>query len=468
MKAMIVGAGKLGLKLAETMQNNKIDVTLIDLNQRVIERALDHLDVLTVHANGLDVDILRELNIETYDFMIACTSSDESNTIICRVAKKLGCAKTIARIRNPEYSRQMEFLRVEMGIDYIVNPDMSIANEITRYLLKSYNFYSGDYAKGRVQLVDIGANHLSGYIGKKIMQLDHIEGMLITAILRDGHMMIPSGHTVIEPDDILYIIGKRESIQLLREKSNTLNKSKEIQKVMLMGGGKIAYYLAREMSEMGVSVTIVEKDRENCKRLADELNSVLVIHGDGTDLHLLEEESLSEMDAFIGVTGYDEQNLLMALMAKHEGVSKVVAKISRPSYTQIVDKMGIDVALNPITIAVSDILRYVRGGKVVSVSLLLGGQAEVNEVIIDPKNPIVGKTLLELGLPKGVIIGAMVKDSRVLIPNGSTTIGAHDRLIIFSLANTLESIGIFFKEEKGNRLNELWNRRQGIRKYINT
>lgn len=467
MKVMIIGAGKLGYKIAESMLNGGIDVTLVDSNPNVIERINDHLDVLTVNANGLEVEILKELNIQNYHLLIASTSSDETNTIICSLAKKMGCKTTIARMRNPEYTEQLDFIKNKMGIDHIVNPDLATAKEIARYLLKSYNFYSGDFAKGKVQMVDFKVNNLEGFIGKKIMEIEDMQGLLITAILRDGEIIIPDGSTQLIEDDIIYIIGRSKNIHNLGDRYKLNVRKKNIKRVMILGGGKIGYYLAKKLIAFNISVTIVEQDSERCQYLSDKLKNALIICGDGTDINLLEEEDLQSMDAFIGATGYDEQNLLMSLMAKQAGVNKVIAKISRPSYIHLVDKLGIDVALNPINITASDILKFIRGGKVVSVSLLLGGQAEVTEVIVGKDIPVAGKQISQLGLPKGIIIGAVVRKDSVIIPDGKTVIQTNDRLIIFCLMPDVPALDIFLNTKKGGKLRELWNRNQGIRKHIN-
>jgi len=458
MKVMIVGIGKLGYKLAEAMISEGIDVTLIDSNPKVIERINDHLDVLTVNANGLEVGILKELNIEEYDLLIAATSSDETNTIICTLAKKLGCKKTIARMRNPEYTEQLDFIKNELGIDLIVNPDLAIANEISRYLLKKYSFYTGDFAKGKVQMLDLNVNFLPGFVGSRIMDLKSMNGILIAAITRNGDVIIPNGSTELMEDDIIHFIGDTKSINSLADKYRLNTNRKQIKRAMIFGGGKLGYYLAQKLTEANINVVIIEEDRERCKYLSNNLDDVLVIHGDGTDINILDEEELASMDAFIGATGFDEQNILMCLMAKQANVNKVIVKISRPSYSSLIDKFGIDAALNPVNITVSNILKFIRGGKVVSVSLLLGEQAEVTEVIIDESLDIVGKKVSELGLPKGIIIGAAVQKGKVVIPNGNTIINAKDRLIIFCLTEDTVAMDMFFKPKKGGKLSELWNR----------
>lgn len=457
MKVIIVGAGKLGYKLAESMINADIDVTIIDRNDKVIDRINDHLDVLTVNANGIEIEILRELNIKTYDLLVATTDSDETNTIICSLAKRLGCKKTVARIRNPEYTEQLDFIKTELGIDYIVNPDLATSNEIARYLLKSYNFYSGDFAKGKVSMVDFNIKNMPDFAGKKIVDLDNMEDMLIAAIFRDGNIIIPHGYTELHEGDIIHVIGSSENINKLSERFHFSMDKNKIRKVMILGGGKIGYYLANRLASSNIKVSIIEQNEERCRYLSERLSNALIIHGDGTDISLLEEEGLYSMDAFIGVTDFDEQNLLMSLMAKHEGVNKIIAKISRPNYVQIIDKLGIDVALNPINIAASNILKFIRGGKVVSVSLLLGGQAEVTEIIAGNDLPIIGRPLAELDLPKGIIIGAIVHEGKVTIPSGKTVINPKDRLIIFCLSSDVQALEVFTKPKKGGLLDELWS-----------
>ena len=232
---------------------------------------------------------------------------------------------------------------------------------------------------------------------------------------------------------------------------------------MILGGGKIGYYLALKFNAANVNVKIIESNKERCEYLSEKLDGSLIIHGDGTDINLLEEESLTSMDAFISATGYDEQNLLMALMAKRAGVNKVIAKISKQNYIHIIDKLGIDVAINPIDITAGDILKFIRGGKVVSVSLLLGGQAEVTEIIAGNNLGILDKPIKKLDLPKGVIIGAIVRNDEVIIPNGETEIKLNDRLIIFCIVSDIPYLDIFTKHQHGGGLSELWNRNKGIR-----
>ena len=281
------------------------------------------------------------------------------------------------------------------------------------------------------------------------MDLDIFEDLLIVAIFRDGELIIPYGNIELQEDDILNIIGSLEAINKFSERFHFINQRNKIKKVMILGGGNIAFYLVQKLRYNHIDVRIIEQDLERSTYLSEKLSDVLIIQGDGTDINLLEEEGLGSMDAFIGATGFDEQNLLMALIAKHAGVKMTIAKVSRPSYLKIIDSLGVDVFLNPINIAVSNILKFIRGGKVVSVSLLLGGEAEVIEMIALKDSRIVGKPLYQLGLPKGIIIGAIVHEGKVSIPNGNTVIYPNDRLIIFCLASDIPKLEAFTNPEKG-------------------
>jgi trk system potassium uptake protein TrkA len=458
MKVMIVGAGKLGAKLAVAMNQENMEVTLMDNDPKVIERVNEHLDVLTVVASGINVSMFREMGIEKYDLLVATTENDETNAVICALAKKLGCTQTIARIRNPEYMEQLDFIKEELGIDLIINPDLATATSITKYLLKDVLFFSGDFASGKVKMIDFNIGHMEGLAGSRIMDLKGFSELLITAISRNGELIIPNGSTVLCEGDVIHIIGRADDIVTLTRKYGLSGKEKELESAMILGGGNIGYYLAKELSRAKIAVTLIEQDKVRAQKLAGLLEHVLIINGDGTDINLLEEEEIEGFDAFIGATGYDEQNLLMALMAKQYGVGKCIAKVSRQNYTKIIDKLNIDVAINPVNITASNILKYVRGGKVVSVSLLLGGDGEVTEIIASPDMKYLDTPLSELNLPKGIIIGAIVHKGKVIIPKGSSTIRANDRIVVFSLVENMENLKALFAPKKGGLFSELWNR----------
>lgn len=450
MKVMIIGAGKLGTKLATAMLNGEIHVTIMDNNPIILDRLKDHLDVLTINANGARKEVLEELNIASYDLTISVTSSDETNILISSMAKKLGCKSSIARIRNPEYANQLHFMKDIYDIDHVINPELATSNEILRYLMESYTFYFGDYALGKVSLVNFNIKNLSDFVNKSISELNYIDDLLIVAISRNGDIIIPHGGTILEENDSIYVIGQRDKIEIVAKMLKESIDKKTIKKVMILGGGKIGYYLADSLTQKGINVKIIESDINRCKVLADKLDdNALVIHGNGTDINLLEEEDLAEMDAFIGATGFDEENLFMSLRAKQLNVGKVIAKISRQSYVHIIEKLGINMAINPVNVTASDILKYIRGGRVVSVSLLLDGQAEVTEIIASKNLRVLNKPIKNLNLPKGIIIGSIVHNGEVIIPNGDSRIQAGDRIVVFSLLSEVPALENFFRLKDG-------------------
>ena len=464
MQIIIVGAGKLGFKLAESLSQKDNHVTIIDTDARAIERASDQLDVLTIKGNGVQLDTLESINVSKTHLLIAATSSDESNILICSMAKRLGCKMVVARVRNPEYSKQLSFIKAEMGIDHIVTPEQAMAKEIVKYLLKGHALHMEEFAKGKVSMLDIRVQNIPNFTGKKIKELQMPESILIVAIHREGNIIIPYGDVELHPTDTLYLIGKKESINTFCKTSGNLSTKKYIKKALILGGGKAGYYLANKLIKNGVQVKIIEQDKERCKYLAEQIPEALVIYGDGSDVNLLVEENIEDMDALVSVTGYDEENLLLALLAKQYGVEKVVAKVSRPSFIPIIEKLGIDLAVNPVLITASEILRFIQGGRVVSLSLLLGGNAEVLEIITNYDSKIVGKKLHELGLPKGIIIGAIEHEGKVLIPNGNSIIHPGDRVIVFCLESEIATLERFMYPSKGGFLNELWNNHKGAGK----
>lgn len=463
MKVLIIGAGKLGHRLAEFMIQENIDVTIIDKNEQVLERINEHMDVLTVTANGIDIKVLREISIDSYDIMVASTDSDETNTVICSLAKQLGCMQTIARIRNPEYMEQLDFIKEKMGIDYIINPDFETAQAIEKYLLRSYEFYTDDFVSGKVQMLDFDINKTPELIDMQLKDLEGFDDLLITAISRDGTVVIPHGPTRLEHGDTIHVIGQKENIQKLSDRFGFNRAHNEVKRVMIMGGGNIGYYLADSLSKSKINVTLIEVDPKKAKDLSDKLDNVLVIQGDGTDIHLLEEEMLESMDCFVGATGFDEQNILMSLMAKQIGVKKSIAKVSRPNYEKIMDRLGIDVSINPIYIAASNILKLVRGGRVVSVSLLLGGDGEVTEIKLDENSNLIDIPLAKMKLPKGIIIGAIVRDGDVIIPNGNSILKKNDRIVVFSRTEDVSILKMFLKPQKRGILSELYSHKKSTR-----
>ena len=449
MKVAIVGAGKLGVKVANALLSGDHSITIFDKNEDKLNKISQQLDVMTVHGNAKQISLLKEYEIGTFDFLLTVTESDEKNIVIASFAKKLGCSKVIARVRDPEHMNQLDFIKETMNIDHIVNPDMAITNEIYKYLVEKYTLTNGIFSTGKVSLIQFKVKRDRSLSGLSMYEIKkELPNMLVVAISRNGKIIIPHGKTIIEPTDTLYLIGERAEIQELPKKVHEKGKYTNLQKVMIVGGGKTGFYLAAKLAEFGVSVKVVEINKERCYYLSTHLDNVMVLHGDATDMSLLEEENLDEMDAFVTATGFDEENLLLALTAKQHGIEDVISKISREGYRDLIEKMGIDMALNPLNITASTILRYIQGEKRVISSLLIQGQAEIMEIIAVSDMKLVNIPLKELDLPEGVLIAGIHRGQQVIIPDGNTRILEDDKVIIFCLLSDIAELEKLFRKKR--------------------
>ena len=449
MKVAIVGAGKLGVKVATALLGGDHYITVIDKNEAVLNRISQQMDVLTVAGNGKNIKLLENCGITSFDFLLASTDSDEKNIIIASFAKKLGCSKVIARVRDPEHMKQLDFIKETMNIDHVVNPDLSITMEIYKYLVEKYTLTNGIFSSGKVAMVQFNVKKYRKLSGLSMIEVRKVlPNMLIVAISRNGKIIIPHGQTIIEDNDTIYLIGEKSEIHEFHQKVHEKGKYTNLQKVMIVGGGKTGFYLADKLSEFGIAVKVIEKSKERCYYLSTHLDDVMILHGDATDTALLEEENIDEMDAFVTATGFDEENLLLALMAKQRGIEDVISKVSRQSYKNLIEKMGIDMALNPLDIITSTILRYVQGSKRIISSLLIQGQAEIMEIIASDEMKLTNVTLSELDLPDGVLIAAIHRGNRVIIPDGNTVILPDDKVTIFCLLSDIAEVESLFKPRR--------------------
>lgn len=453
MNVAIVGAGKLGLKVISALLGGDHSITVIDKDEEILNKISQQMDVMVVNGNGKSISLLKECGIDSFDFLLAATDRDEKNIVIASFAKKLGCSKVIARVRDPEHMNQMEFIKDTMHIDYLVNPDMAITMEIYKYLVEKYTLNDGIFTSGKTALVQFHVKKMKQLIGLPMINVKKVlPSMLIVAISRNGKIIIPHGKTVIESNDTIYLIGEKAEISALHRKVHEKGKYTKLQKVMIVGGGKTGFYLAHRLAEFGISVKVIEKSKERCYYLSTHLDDVMVLHGDATDTSLLEEENIDEMDAFVTATGFDEENLLLALMAKQHGIEDVISKVSRESYKDLIEKMGIDMALNPLDIIASTILRYIQGSKKIISSLLIQGQAEIMEIIASNNMQLTNIPLRELELPDGVIIAAIHRGKQVIIPHGDTVIQEDDKVTIFCLLSDIADLEGLFKQKRGFHL----------------
>lgn len=449
MKIAIVGAGKLGIKVANALLGGDHSITIIDKNEDTLNKISQQLDVLTVSGNAKQISLLKEHEIGSFDFLLAATGSDEKNIVIASFAKKLGCSKVIARVRDPEHMNQFDFIKDTMNIDHIVNPDMAITNEIYKYLVEKYTLTNGIFTTGKVSLIQFKVNRFKHLIGLSMIGVKSLlPNMLVVAISRNGKIIIPHGKTIIEPTDYLYLIGEKNEIMELHSKVHEKGKYTNLQKVMIVGGGKTGFYLADKLSEFGIAVKLIESNKERCYYLSTHLSNVMVLHGDATDTALLEEENVDEMDAFVTCTGFDEENLMLALMAKQRGIEDVISKFSREGYRNLIEKIGIDMALNPLNITASTILRYIQGEKKIISSLLIQGQAEIMEIIATNDMKLSNVALKDLQLPEGVLIAGIHRGQQVIIPDGETRILEDDKVIIFCLLSDIAELEKLFHKKR--------------------
>ena len=457
MKVLLVGAGKLGFRLAKSLVDENCDITILDNDDKVIENVNNSLDVLTVNANALDFQILEELDLASYDLLIASTTSDEANVLISTLSKRLGVNRVIARVRNPEYHSQIRFIMNELGIDEIINPDHATAVSIEKYLLKKYLLVSDEFANGKVKLVDFHIGSDANFIDKKIKELKDLPQLLIAAITRDGKTIIPNGETILREKDSILIVGARDDIESFDKNHSDISKHKSVKKVIILGGGKLGLYLGLLLDNDGIETTIIERDPQRCNELMEKLPNTMIINADGTDLNILNEEMIDSYDAFVAATGIDETNILMALTVKQLGVYKSVAKLSRSNYDKLIDKLNLDAAFNTSLITASAILKFVRGHGFLSVNLMQDGETEFTEIILDKDTNVLNKPLKDLDLPKEVLITSMVRGSTVIIPNGNTELKEGDRIIVFCRHEKIQAIKKYFnlRNNKGGFFSEL-------------
>ncbi len=457
MKVLIAGAGKLGFKLAKALVLENCDVTIVDNDENVIENVNNSLDVLTVNANALDFEILEELDLSTYNLLIATTTSDEANVLISTLSKRLGVDRVIARVRNPEYHNQIRFIMKELGIDEVINPEYATALATEKYLLKKYLLVSDEFANGKIKLVDFHIGSDPEFVEKRLMDLTGFRNLLVTAVTREGKTIIPNGATCLKENDSILIVGARDDIENFDKLHSGINKHKSVKKVMILGAGKFGLYLAQMLQMDGIDVTIIEINAERCTKLAEKLPEAIIINADGTDFNILNGEMIESYDAFVSATGIDEANLLMALTVKQLGVYKSVAKISRSNYVSIIDRLGIDAAFNTSIITASAILKFVRGQGALNVSLMLDGETEFTEILLTNDLEVLSKPIKDLALPREILITSIVRNNRVIIPNGESKLKAGDRIIVFSRHENINTLKKYFysKNKRGGFFSEL-------------
>ncbi|GAB6153920.1 Trk system potassium transporter TrkA [Desulfosporosinus burensis] len=443
MRIVIVGAGKVGFSLAQRLSEEGHEITVIEQDEERRLIVQNSLDVMTISGNGASPQFLADFDLVNADLMVAVTDRDEVNMIACMAARQAGIPRTIARVRNQEYAgkNQLEFNKA-LGIDLTINPEMVTAIEISRILLTPAALDVEDFGDGKVRLLEVRIRAQSPFVNIQLKRLTLPDRILVVGILRQNRMIIPNGTDCLLPEDSVFFVGAQESIEEFSEQF--AERKTKIQRVMIIGAGRIGRHLAKILDDVGMSIKVIEKSRERCNELAKSIDKGLVLCGDGTDIDLLIEEGVGETDAVVCLTSDDKLNLLLALLAKDLGTQKTIVRVGRAEYMSLMGKVGVDVILSPRLLTAGVILRQVRAGEVVAVSLLEGAKAEAMEIVVSAKSSIIGRKLKDARIPSNMLIGALLRGDELIIPNGYTILQPGDRVVIFTLPSSIKKISKIF------------------------
>lgn len=456
MRVLIIGDGKVGHSLAGQLILEGHEVTIVDRSEAALQRSMDTLDAMAVKGNGVNADTLREAGAPGADIVIAVTVSDEINMLACLTAKRLGAKYAIARIRDPEYHKSLPFLMKELLIDYVINPERILAQEISRILRYPFTGSIETFARGRVELMDFRLGPGDALAGHSLRDLyahkPSLPRVLFCAVQRGEEALIPKGDLVLQADDHVYVASDVPTITAFFKAIG--KNTSGVRSVMLMGAGRIAYYLAEMLLKMHIQVTVVELDEEVAQEFSEALPQARVILGDGTDQELLSGEGLDTYDAFVTLSGLDEENIMAGLYAQRLGVRKVVVKTSRDNYLELLGSLGLDSAVSVKQSTGDTILRAVRTRSAADAAAaverlyhIIDGEIEALEFIARQEDRVLGAPLMELALRPDALIAVIVRDGQVYIPTGRDTLREGDRVIVMVKGGGVERLDDILGEQ---------------------
>ena len=446
MKIVIIGDGKVGYKLAKQLSSEKYDIILIDNNEENLRKSIERMDVFCVAGEGGSVEVQQRADVPHADLVIACTSTDECNMLSCLIARRLGARHTIARVRNPIYYKQIDFLKKDLHLSMVVNPELIVAGDITRLLLFPDASKVETFVKGRVELVEfpIHCGKLEGLSLSELYARFQVQ-VLVCAVESGETVLIPDGDYILKAGDKLHIAASHQNMEQFFKKI-ALRKEK-IKNAMICGGGRVAYYLASQLCNLGMNVKIIERNRERCEELCELLPKATIINGDATEHDLLIEEGIEKTDAFIALTGMDEENIIMSLFASKQSVSKVIVKINEDRRAMMIDELGLDSIVSAKTATADAILGYVRARRnsqcsanVETMYQLLDGRVEALEFIIKSENAYTGVPLKDLNLKVNNIIACIARGRKIIIPNGDDSIQVGDSVVIITMTKQIRDL----------------------------
>ncbi|WP_046757129.1 Trk system potassium transporter TrkA [Kordia jejudonensis] len=448
MKIIIAGAGEVGYHLAKLLSYESQDITLIDCDKDNLTYADTHLDIRIIKGDATSINVLRDARVATADLVITVTSSETTNITICVLAKQLGCKRTIARISNTEFIDNQEELRFkDLGIDELISPEKLAAAEIKLLLDQSAFNDSYEFEDGALTMVGTTLQRTAPFVGKSVKEAANIFPELHfvpIAIQRFGtqYTLIPRGDTLFKEGDQVYFITSKGGVEELYKLIGKIKE--EIKNVMILGGSNIGIKTSNDLCDNRFNVKLIEKDKTKAFELADDLPNALIIHGDGRNVELLEEESIYDMDAFIAVTGNSETNIMSCLVAKSKNIRKTIALVENMDYFQLSQSIGIDTLINKKLLAANNIFRHIRKGDVVDMTRLNNMNAELLEFIVKPTSRVCGKKVKDLDFPRSAIIGGVIREGEGLIALGDFRIQEKDRVVVCSLPRSINKVERMF------------------------
>lgn len=438
MDIIIIGCGKVGQALAEQLSEQGNNITIIDLSTDKLSAISTRSDVMTVVGNGATHVTQQEAGIEHADLMIAVTGSDELNLLCCLIAKKAGNCRTIARVRSPQYSSEAPFLKDELGLAMVINPEYAAAQEIAHVLRFPSAMKIETFAKGRVELLKFRLPENCPLVGLAVKQLSSKLNcdVLVCTVERGDEAYIANGNTVFEEKDVISIVASPNKANDFFRKINY--KMNSVKDVMIAGGGELGHYLTDILVKSGIEVKIIEKDPKRCEEMCMLWDDVTVINGDASDQNVLLEAGLEHTGGFVALTNLDEENILLSLFAESAGVAKLVTKINRIDFEDVIKHLDLDTIIYPKNITSDTIVRYVRslkstvGSNVEVLHQFIKGKIEASEFTISDKSAVTDTPLMDLTLKQGVLVAAILRDRKVIIPRGGDMIKTGDAVVIVS------------------------------------
>ena len=447
LEVIIVGCGKVGMALVERLTAEGHSITMIDSNASKITQITNLYDIMGICGNGASYSLQQEAGIENADLFIAVTASDELNLLCCTIASRIGHCATIARVRTPDYSKEVNYIREKLGLAMIINPELEAAREAARILSLPSALKVSSFAHGLAEMIRLVVSEDSRLIGKSIVELKKegiTENVLIAAVKRGSEVIIPNGSTVIRPGDVISFVCSRKLSHVFLSRLGLT--SRKVRDCMIVGGGKATYYLAVQLLARGIGVKIIERDFDRCQELSVMLPHAIVINGDGSDEDVLKEEGIETVGAFVALTGIDEENILLTLHAKQVSSAKVITKINRIGFKDVLTGLDLGSVVYPRYITCEAIMAYARAknasrsNNIETLSYLFDNKAEGIEFRIESESECTGKPLMELSLKENLLICCISRNGQIIIPTGRDTLEVGDSVMVVTTVKGLGDI----------------------------